>query len=251
MRSQLTSTTQSAANRYFFTSLLPYFLFLKLRRPRRLHLRRRRPFRPRSRLMPHAPHRRRKPSARWHRIPSRLRVPDILPFAQKIQHERNRREQQQQIYERTRREVHCVVKNPGQQQDHSYDYEHGASNHPRYRRSNNPLFPNHFESRRVSTFAGPEEILRRAALCSIRCLAGNLSARNPGRDAKSISGGPARVRIVRNRQNFSTACIGLPQTQQTLDKRTQSSQFGAVPRRQCPAKWHRHSCLCAFDAITR
>jgi hypothetical protein len=134
MRSQPTSTTQSPANRYFLTSLLPYFALLKLRRPRRLHLRRRRPIRPRPRLMPHAPHRRRKPSARWHRIPSRLRVPDILPFAQKIQHERNRREQQQQIYERTRREVHCVVKNPGQQQDHSYDDEHGASNHPRYRR---------------------------------------------------------------------------------------------------------------------
>ena len=41
--------------------------------------------------------------------PSRLRVPDILPFAQKIQHERNRREQQQQIYRELGVEVHCVV----------------------------------------------------------------------------------------------------------------------------------------------
>jgi hypothetical protein len=193
---------------YIFASLLRSFL----RRPRRVHLRRCRPIRPRSaiRLMPHAPHRRRKPSARRHRVPSRTRVTHILPLAQEIQHERNRREQQQQIHKRTGREVYCVVKNPGQQQDHSYDDEHGVSNHSWSRRSNNPLVPKSFESRRVSTFAGPEEILRRAALCSDRCLAGNTSARNPGRDVRIINGGPRGVRIVRNRQIFGTACIGLP-----------------------------------------
>jgi len=215
----------------FITSLRNF-----LRRPRRLHLRGRRPLRsrPRSavRLMPHPSHRRRKPSPRRHCIPSGTRVPHILPLAQKIQHERNRREQQQQIDERAWREVYCVVKNPGQQQDHSYDDEHGASNHPWSRRSNNPLVPNSFESRRVSTFAGPEEILRRAALCSDRCLAGIKSARNPGRDVRIISRGPTTVRIVRNRQNFGTACIGLPLTS---DKRTQLHQFRRFSHRQCAA----------------
>ena len=179
--------------------------------------------------MPHAPHRRRKPSARRHRIPSRTRVPHILPLAQKIQHERNRREQQQQIYERTRREVYCVVKNPGQQQDHSYDDEHGASNHPWSRRFELPLASSLCESRRVSTFAGPEEILRRAALCSDRCLAGITSARNPGRDVRIISRGPTTVRIVRNRQNFGTACIGLPLTR---GKCSINARQTAHPRRQ-------------------
>ena len=235
MQSHPTGATRSLAVRCYFTSRSK-----SLRRPRRLHLRRRRPIRPRSRsairLMPHAPHRRRKPSARRHRIPSRTRVPHILPLAQKIQHERNRREQQQQIYERTWREVYRVVKNPGQQQDHSYNDEHGASNHPWSRRSNNPLVPNSFESRRVSTFAGPEEILRRAALCSDRCLAGNTSARNPGRDARIISAGTTTVRIVRNRQNFSTACIGLPL--HPINARDYAALASVFPRCAAPVRRH-------------
>jgi hypothetical protein len=130
LQSQSTNATHELA---VVTSLRPcFFTSFFLRRPRRLHLRRRRPIRSRSvgRLVPNPPHRRREPSARRHRIPSGTRVPHILALAQKIEHERNRREQQQQINERTRREVHCVVKNPCQQQDHSYDDEHGASNHP-------------------------------------------------------------------------------------------------------------------------
>jgi len=42
-------------------------------------------------------------------------MPNILALAQEIQHERNRREQQQQINEGTRRKVYCVVDNPSQQ----------------------------------------------------------------------------------------------------------------------------------------
>src|SRR5580704_2396538 len=85
-----------------------------LRRPCRLHLRGRRPIRsrPTSRLMPEAPYRRTNPSARWHRIPSRARVPHILALAQEIEHERNTREYQQQIDERTWREMYGVVKDP-------------------------------------------------------------------------------------------------------------------------------------------
>jgi hypothetical protein len=125
--------------------------------------------------------------------------------------------------------VYRVVKNPGQQQDHSYDDEHGASNHPWSRRFELPLASSLCESRRVSTFAGPEEILRRAALCSDRCLAGITSARNPGRDVRIISRGPTRVRIVRNRQIFGTACIGLPLTR---GKCSINARQTAHPRRQ-------------------
>ena len=152
-----------------------------LRRPCRLHLRGRRPIRSRStsRLVPEAPYRRTNPSARRHRIPSRARVPHILALAQEIEHERNTREYQQQIDERTWREMYGVVKDPGQQQDHSYNDEHGASNHPRHRRSKFRS-PCSISSKvcGLRLIAGPEEILRRAALCSDRCIGRKYSAQS-------------------------------------------------------------------------
>jgi hypothetical protein len=48
--------------------------------------------------------------------------------------------------------MYRVVDNPRQQQNHSYDYEHGgASNHLCYQCSNNPLATKNFEGLRPST----------------------------------------------------------------------------------------------------
>jgi hypothetical protein len=87
----------------------------------------------------------------------------------------------------------------------------GASVHFRHQRSNTDSAQFHlFEACGASHSTGPEEILRRAALCNAIAALAWITARSHNKDTVSINGPPPSVRIVPNHQILSTACIGLP-----------------------------------------
>jgi len=158
------------------------------RRRHRLRRNRRNPRRTRLHSVPKPPHRRTDPILRRPRIPSGPRIlHHIHPLAHKIQHKRNAGKQQQQINQRTGRQMQGVVENPGQQQNHSNDDEHGgASNHSR-RRPNNPLAM--YRRLRSSIFAGQEKfsvVPRVAAIAAGLCRVGL----NPERHQDSIGRTP-------------------------------------------------------------
>jgi len=86
----------------------------------------------------------------WAGIPSWTGIHDFV-LAHEVQREGNARENQQQINQRIRGQMKGVVEDPGQQQNHSDDYEHWSfqsllSSQPQHaHRANNSSWTRHVQ----------------------------------------------------------------------------------------------------------